>query len=410
MALTVGLALVRPAIAVRGASVRLGPATAGLVGLGIVLAARVAGLDELRAAAATLWQPLVTVASIMLLAAAARENGLLDGIASRLEASRLGTRGLFVAVFATTAAATVLLNNDAAVLVLTPLVVSLVRRRHPSEPRLIPPFAFAVLFASGVAPLVVSNPMNMIVAHAAGIDFNGYARVMVPIWLAGTALTLALLYLVFRRDLANVNANVSVNVNVNANVNGRSRAIAVVLVAVLAAYPLVTVAGGPLWAVALAGAALATLLSPRRRWNALLSRGVSWNILVFLYAVFVLAMALGKLGVVALLMRLYAHGSPALVGVTSAIGSAALNNHPMAILNLFALERLGGSGTRLYAALVGGDLGPRLLPIGSLAGLLWLESLRAQGAAIPIRTFVRVGLAVTLPVLALSLMLLAGHG
>nr|MBA2538277.1 arsenical efflux pump membrane protein ArsB [Deltaproteobacteria bacterium] len=60
----------------------------------------------------------------------------------------------------------------------------------------------------------------------------------------------------------------------------------------------------------------------------------------------------------------------------------------------------------VLAALVGGDLGPRLLPIGSLAGLLWLHALRRQDVEVPLRTFIGVGLAVTIPSLIVSLCVL----
>jgi Na+/H+ antiporter NhaD/arsenite permease-like protein len=53
------------------------------------------------------------------------------------------------------------------------------------RPDLVVPFAFAVFSAAGVAPLVISNPMNMIVAVYAGIGFNEYAARMAPIALAG---------------------------------------------------------------------------------------------------------------------------------------------------------------------------------------------------------------------------------
>ncbi len=89
------------------------------------------------------------------------------------------------------------------------------------------------------------------------------------------------------------------------------------------------------------------------------------------------------------------------VGVVGAIGSALINNHPMALLHSIALAH---SPDRLvYAALVGGDLGPRLLPIGSLAGLLWLHTLRRNAVTIPLAMFVRVGLIVTIPSLIASL-------
>ena len=55
----------------------------------------------------------------------------------------------------------------------------------PARPRLVEAFAFAVFLAPGVAPLVVGNPMNMIVAEFAGVSFHAYARVMAPIALVG---------------------------------------------------------------------------------------------------------------------------------------------------------------------------------------------------------------------------------
>jgi len=409
LAMTVGLALARPVLAVtrRGAQVRLGPGLAGLVGLALVIATRLVGPVELLETARTLWRPLYTIASIMVLATCAREAGLVDAAISRLRSSRLDARALHLRVFVATTLATVLLNNDAAVLVFTPLVVTLVRTRWPHREDLVTPFAYAVFLAAGVAPLLVSNPMNMIVASTATwahITFNGYARVMIPIWLAGNVMTYVLLRRIFAPAFANANANVTVNVNVN--VNTRGWAVLALLVLVLAAYPVTTLLGGPLWAVAATGALLALTLTPPRRIPSLIATGVSWQILFFLYAVFVIALALGRVGVIDLLARHYTHASPSLIGITSAFGSAIVDNHPMAILNVLSLGKLGATRTDLLAAMIGGDLGPRMLPIGSLAGLIWLESLRAQKAHLPLRRFVRVGVTVTLPVLLLSLALL----
>lgn len=56
------------------------------------------------------------------------------------------------------------------------------------------------------------------------------------------------------------------------------------------------------------------------------------------------------------------------------------------------IRELPGAGEDAYlAALVGGDLGPRLLPVGSLAGLLWLNLLGRLGVVVPLRRFVAVG-------------------
>ena len=95
------------------------------------------------------------------------------------------------------------------------------------------------------------------------------------------------------------------------------------------------------------------------------------------------------------------------VAMISALGSALLNNHPMALVNAAALRGVGDNARRdILAALVGGDLGPRLLPIGSLAGLLWMDLLRRSGVEIRIGKFLRLGTLVLLPTLTLSLVML----
>jgi arsenical pump membrane protein len=128
---------------------------------------------------------------------------------------------------------------------------------------------------------------------------------------------------------------------------------------------------------------------------------------VFLGLVNLLGAGLKNVGFVANLAAVYGRGGIAGVGAVSALGSAILNNHPMAILNMLALESVPGVTSRhVLAALVGGDIGPRLLPMGSLAGLLWVDLLRRQGIEVPLGRFIVVGLVVAVPTLAVSLLLL----
>jgi arsenical pump membrane protein len=166
-------------------------------------------------------------------------------------------------------------------------------------------------------------------------------------------------------------------------------------------------------AVAASGALLALLVCALHRSIAPrdLGRSVSWDVLPFLFGVFVIATGLKNAGAVALLSRLYTvvpgPAQVGTIGVVSSVGSALLNNHPMAILNALALDGVPGAGKReVLAALVGGDLGPRLLPMGSLAGLLWMESLRRQQVDISLKQFVRVGIWITVPTLLVSLFML----
>jgi arsenical pump membrane protein len=411
-ALTVTLVLTRPRIGTRR---RIGPALAALAGLLVMLAAGAVQPVELRDAARILWHPFIAVASIMLTAAVAERVGLLERIASLVEKR---TRGpvwwAFFTVFALAAATATLFNNDSAILLLTPMIVALVRRRYPLRQYLVVPFSFAVFAAAGVAPFVISNPINVVVCSHAGIGFNEYARIMVPVALTGLLVAFLSLALVFRREIDDHIPGRGPEAEPLPPMSAAEWQALGVLALVFGAYPIVSYLDGPMWAVAVSGAALGMLLchtqgiaSPRQ-----LTASVAWDILVFLFAVFVMAQGLKHVGAVGILTNLYAHvanvrAQIAAIGLISAGGSALLNNHPMAILNALAIQDLpGGDRRHILAALIGGDLGPRLLPIGSLAGLLWLKMLGRLSVTVPVRLFVRVGVIITVPALVASLLVL----
>ena len=59
------------------------------------------------------------------------------------------------------------------------------------------------------------------------------------------------------------------------------------------------------------------------------------------------------------------------------------------------------------AVLIGVDLGPNLSVTGSLATILWLAALRREGLHMGALAFLKIGVAVMLPALILSLATLA---
>jgi arsenical pump membrane protein len=410
LAATVSLAVMRPRIGWR--DVRFTPGTAALLGVTILVVTGQLTASDLIAAARIQWRPLVALTSIMVITGVVQEVGAFERLASWIE-TRARTRSIthtFTVVFVLSVITPSLLNNDSAILILTPLVVALTRRLYPGNATATMAFAFVVFLAPGVAPLIVSNPMNMIVAEAAGVGFNSYAAIMVPISITGAVLTYAILRWYFRKLLAST-APVSAPLT-TIHAHRAERPAVILLLAVFAAYPIAAALDAQIWVVAVAGALGALALS--RRYDVApvrrVARHVSLDILMFLWGIFLVVQGLRHVGVVdqlADVYRLAPQGGHhlALIGTVSAFGSALVDNHPMSILNMMAIDESSGSRP-LLAALIGGDIGPRLLPIGSLAGLLWMDLLRRAGVTISIGRFARIGTLILLPTLGASLAIL----
>jgi arsenical pump membrane protein len=413
LGMTLVLVTVRPRVGRFG---RLNPVLGALPGVVVMLLFGVLSPKDLGRAFVLLWRPFITLASIMATTHVAHRLGIFDRITRSIE---IRTRGpvprAFATVYVISALTAALFNNDAAILLLAPIVVPLIRRLYPKRPYLVVPFSFAVFMAAGVAPLCTSNPMNLVVAEHAGIGFNAYALRMLPVALVGAVVTYVMMRIAFKADLEDSTPARGREMGSLADLGTEPRAVLVIVLAMFASYPILSYFDAPVWVAALTGAVLTTGIGLRTRLISVgvAARGVAWDIIAFLFFIFVTALGLENIGVTHAMARLYgadaaqASGGIAVVGGMSALGSAVLNNHPMAALNALASGSIEGENRfRTLAALVGGDLGPRLLPIGSLAGLLWLEMTRRLGVEIRPLQFVRVGAIVTLPTLASSLLVL----
>jgi arsenical pump membrane protein len=145
--------------------------------------------------------------------------------------------------------------------------------------------------------------------------------------------------------------------------------------------------------------------------------GVGWDVLVFVFGIFIVAMGLRNAGLthaIGSLLLFLGRESVMLLSVATAfvaaISSSIMNNHPTVDMMSWVIRDLAlpASETRHLAlsALVGGDLGPKMLPIGSLAALLWFRILRAKGVDIPFSLYIVIGIPLTIAAVALSVLVL----
>lgn len=417
LAATVSLALGRPHIG----RWRLQPAAAAVAGacltvaLGIVPPAL--ALETLRALAL----PLVTIASLMAIMLVAEQSGLLALLAyhtARL--ARGDARKLFTYLFACGALTGTVFTNDAAVLIFTPLVFTLVEEVQTREWTLANkiPFYFSVLYIGNlVGALVISNPINIIVASFFDIPFADYASWMVLPALVSMVVSYIGLRIYFRRAIP-VAYRVPEAWQRPPTDGSLLKPCTIVLAVTLLGFFTEGATGIPTWLVALASAIVLVSLHLLHGHSPVpILRGIGWDVLLFVAGIFIVVLGFRSAGFAALLADALRHlagnGLTALVTViafAAALLSSLFNNHPTAGLMIFIIDDLAlpALETRMlvFAALIGGDLGPKMLPIGSLAALMWFRMLRARGVHIPYGLYVRIGVPVTLAAVSLSLAVL----
>jgi arsenical pump membrane protein len=369
-----------------------------------------------------LFFPLLTIVSLMVITLVAERAGLFAMLSGAIAVSARGDgRRLFAYVFCCGAITGAVFTNDAAVLIFTPLVFQLVEQVRSDDwtLRQRTAYYFAVLYvANVVGALVISNPINLIVSSMFRISFLDYATWMLLPAVASILVSFAALRLVFRKDIPE-----TFQWSPTLSRRPRDRRLLVLCGAVLAAtlvgFFTESLTGVPTWLVAFAGACLLLGIDAsvgRGRPLAIL-RGVSWDVLAFVLGIFVVVLGLRHAGLTSrigqLLSNLFAAGTIAMTAGTSlvaAVSSSIMNNHPTAYMMGWAIRDLGAAPgpTRamVFSALIGGDLGPKMLPIGSLAALIWFRLLRDRGVQIPYSLYVKIGVPVTLAAIAAAVLVL----
>jgi arsenical pump membrane protein len=140
-------------------------------------------------------------------------------------------------------------------------------------------------------------------------------------------------------------------------------------------------------------------------------RHVSWSVLPLVAALFVLVEATESVGALRWTTQALhaAESSGRFTGsmaASFAVGVVAnlLNNLPLGLIAGATVQATHSHGPIANAVLIATDLGPNLSVTGSLATILWLIAIRREGLDVSFWSFLKVGLIVMPPALALATM------
>jgi len=338
---------------------------------------------------------------MMLLSELARAHGVFDWLSSVAVRSANGSCSrLFALVYAVGTIVTMLMSNDATAVVLTPAILTAVRKSKV-EPL---PYLFVCAFIANAASflLPISNPANLVVFNNQMPALGGWLLSFGVPSLFSIGTTFIVLRWLFRKDLR---AAIEYEVEAQPLRNDGKlvlSGLAVMIVVLLTASSMGKDLGLP---TCLAALVITAVVSIKERRNPLgLARQISWGTLALVVGLFMMVDAMESIGAMQYTREWLAWAETLgpikgtfITGFAVGVANNLVNNLPLGLIVGSTVQAAHAKGLIVDAVLIGVDLGPNLSITGSLATILWLIALRKEKLDVSFWDFLKVG-AVTMPV------------
>ncbi len=321
---------------------------------------------------------------------------------------------------------TLLFNNDGSILITTPILILLLRNLQLKPHQQIPYLLSGALIATASsAPIGVSNIVNLIALNIVNMTLYMHTAMMFVPATLGLLFMSWLMYTVLKKKLPKRLPVSSYDIeeifftknfhplkgkNSVDTKKKRTKFMLKVLGFVFLMRCLLFVASFlsiPIEIIAVLGSLVLLIW----RWYYLRTNPVDilkktpWHILIFAFSMYVIIYGLHNAGLTAALVNwlepivsqhlLYA--SFAMGGLVSLL-SNVFNNHPALMIGTITLTEMGLDPVTLktiyLANIIGSDIGSLLLPIGTLASLIWMYILKQNKIKVKWKDYLSVSLIV----------------
>ncbi|MDQ8734344.1 ArsB/NhaD family transporter [Paenibacillus sp. LHD-38] len=310
---------------------------------------------------------------------------------------------------------TLFVNNDGSILITTPILLLLLKNMGLKNAQKIPYLLSGALIATASsAPIGVSNIVNLIALKIVHMDLYMHTAMMFVPASLGLLLLSFLLFMTFYRILPKKLPPIarwslipgSHPLQQSVPQENRNRFMVNILIFVFFVRISLFAASYIHFSVP-ATAVIGSALLLGWRWIYLkipptdMLKKTPWYILIFAFCMYVIIYGLNNIGLTDWLIHLMQplvsgsllHASVLMGGLLSVL-SNLFNNHPALMVGTLTLMSMGLDPLTLkiayLASVIGSDIGSLLLPIGTLATLMWMHIVRKAGVEITWGQYIKV--------------------
>ncbi len=311
---------------------------------------------------------------------------------------------LLIAITLFTGITSAFLVNDAVVLFITPLIISLCKSGQLNPI----PFLIAEILAANTGSLMTmtGNPQNMLIGINSGIPYAEFLLRLIPISLLGLVIIILVIRLLYNKTFSQKN-NLTFDKNAF-QYNFRSMQWSVIILAgVVIMFFIHHLIHLSIPLISLTGAALILIFGKVKPSKVI--KQIDWVLLLFFASLFVVVHGVEKVGlfdrVITANLLLGNAKSLAFIHVISLFLSQLISNVPLTVIMLPLMKTAGNEILWLGLASATTLAGNATI-IGAMANLIVIESAQNKGIKISFMDFFKPGIIVSLSTLLISLLVL----
>ncbi|ANX11023.1 arsenic transporter [Fictibacillus arsenicus] len=333
---------------------------------------------------------------------------------------------------------TLLFNNDGSILITTPILILLLKNFRLKPHQQIPYLLTGALTATASStPIGVSNIVNLISLKIVDMTLYMYTAMMIVPATLGLLFMSYLMYFLVKKRLPKKLPNLTYDIEQSfftkkfhplkgtvsvETKRQRTKFMLKILLFVLLIRCSIFIASYfsiPIEFIAVLGSLVLLIW----RWYYLRTNPIDiikktpWYIFIFAFSMYVIIYGLHNTGLTDLLLRICTpiveqglFQATLLMGGLVTILSNLFNNHPALLIGTITLTEMNLDPitlkTMYLASIAGSDIGALILPIGTLASLIWMHLLKQNKIKMKWKDYLRISLIAVPLTLAVTLILL----